>query len=165
MVVPRLPFRQSRWASLLSPLPGTAWACGAMLLLGAAFAGGPASDTTDEDTRRDPPLVGAPPAATDGRTAPAQGNLRVREGTEIVDQLGYFRITGGRVVFVTDDGKRRFVGLENLNLERIARTVADSPQPLRWGVTGTITEYRGANFLLVRRAILKSGVQFPGGSP
>ena len=72
-------------------------------------------------------------------------------------------MSGGRVLFFTADGKRRFVGLENLNLERVARTIAESPQTLQWSVTGTITEYRGANFLLVRRAILNRGIQSPGG--
>jgi len=53
------------------------------------------------------------------------------------------------------------VGLENLNLERIARAVADNPVTLEWKVTGTITEYRGANFLLVTRATLISGNRPP----
>ena len=57
-----------------------------------------------------------------------------------------------------------FVGLENLNLQRIARTIADNPVPLQWSVTGTITEYRGANFLFVRRAVLKRRAQLPQGA-
>ena len=156
-MAPRPPLCQSRWVSLLKRLPGIAWTCAAVLLLGAALAGAPASNATDEDAR--------PTAhATDGESTSPQANLRVREGTEIVDQVGHFRLTGGRVIFFTADGRRRLVGLENLNLERIARTIAESPQPPQWGVTGTITEYRGANFLLVRRAILRSGRQSPGGS-
>ena len=81
-----------------------------------------------------------------------------------MDQTGQFRISGGRVVFLTADGQRRLVGLENLNLERIAKTVAETPQPLDWDVTGTITEYRGANFLLIHRAVLRSGRPSLGGS-
>jgi hypothetical protein len=131
--------------------------CAAALLLGAALTGAPASSATDEDTRP------TPPAANNGNSTPPLDGLRVREGTEIIDQLGHFQSTDGRVIFSTADGKRRFIALENLNLERIARSIADSPQTLQWGVTGTITEYRGANFLLVHRAILKSGMQSPGG--
>jgi hypothetical protein len=122
-----------------------------------ALTGAPASDAADDDIRR------SRPAAASRKSTPPQANLRVREGTEVVDQLGYFRMSGGRVLFFTADGKRQFVGLENLNLERVVRTIADSPQTLQWSATGTITEYRGANFLLVRRAILKSGIRPPGG--
>ncbi len=155
---PGLPICQSRCVSLVSRLPGALWTCAAVLLLGAALTGALAPKDTDDDARQ------APTAVTHGKSAPPPANLRVREGTEIVDELGHFRITGGRVIFFTADGKRRYVGLENLNLERIARTLADGPQPLQWRVTGTITEYRGANFLLVRRAILKGGMPSPGRS-
>lgn len=158
MTAPRLPLCPSRWVSLVSRLPGVTWTCAAVLLLGAALTGALAPKGADDDARR------APSDGTLAKSAPPQANLRVREGTEIVDQLGHFRTTGGRVIFFTDDGKRRYVGLENLNLERIARTLADGPQPLQWRVTGTITEYRGANFLLVRRAILKGGMPSPGRS-
>jgi hypothetical protein len=127
----------------------------AVLLLGAALTKAPTSNATENDTN--PTAL----PADDDRSASPQANLRVREGTEIVNQLGYFRITGGRVLFSTADGKRRFVGLENLNLERVARAIAGSPQTLQWDVTGTITEYRGANFLLVRRAVLKRGGHLP----
>jgi hypothetical protein len=79
----------------------------------------------------------------------------LREGTKIVDRLGHFRMTGDRVTFFTADGSRHFVGLENLNLERIARAIEEDTAQLQWSVTGTVTEYRGANFLTVECAILK----------
>jgi hypothetical protein len=81
---------------------------------------------------------------------------RIREGTEIVDHLGCFKIVGDRVLFFSGKDGQRFVGLENLNLERIARDVANRPEPLQWRVSGSVTEFRGNNFLLVERAILKS---------
>jgi hypothetical protein len=129
-----------------------------VLLLGLALAGAPASNAANDDIRR------TEPATAGGNSTALPSNLRVREGTEIVDELGHFRVSGGRILFFSADGKRRLVGLENLNLERVTRTIAESPQTLQWGVTGTITEYRGANFLSVRRAILKSGMPSPGGS-
>lgn len=92
----------------------------------------------------------------DGRPPHSPSERRIREGTEIVEKLGYFRVTGDRVTFLTDDGKQRLIALENLNLERIARAVADDPDKLQWSVTGTVTEYRGSNFLFVRRAVLKA---------
>lgn len=48
------------------------------------------------------------------------------------------------------------VCLENLNLERIARAITDNTEQLEWRVSGVLTEYGGANYLLVDRAILKS---------
>ncbi len=157
---------QTRWASLWARLPSLPWAhcggwtCAAALLLAAAAA----LNWAEASRAADPRARRSAPAGTPAKSPPPQANLRVREGTEIVDQLGYFQISGDRVVFFTADGQRRFAGLENLQLERIARVVADTPQPLQWGVTGTITEYRGANFLLVRRAILKSGLLSPAGN-
>lgn len=122
------------------------------LLLGVALASAPSSVATDADTTHTAPAL--------SREEPARLQLdrRIREGTEIFDQPGYFRTTGDRITFFTDDGKGRLVGLENLNLERVGRAIADNPEQLQWDVTGTITEYRGANFLFVRRAVLKSRV-------
>jgi hypothetical protein len=100
-----------------------------------------------------------PPVAENLRPSPPTGTRRLREGTEILDQLGYFKVVGDRVVFFTDKGAQPLVGLENLNLERIARTVANNPQQLEWKVSGTITEFRGNNFILIDRAILKGGAQ------
>jgi hypothetical protein len=81
---------------------------------------------------------------------------RVREGTELKDALGTFRLTGDRATFILADGSARFGGLENLNLERVANVIAGDPSPLEWVVSGVVTEYKGNNYLLVTRAILKS---------
>ena len=84
-----------------------------------------------------------------------QPAYRLREGTEVVDQLGRFQIAGDRVVFVAEPANQRFVALENLNLERIARSVADRPAESQWKVSGTVSEFRGTNFILIRRATLR----------
>ncbi|MCG8585521.1 MAG: hypothetical protein MI757_12490 [Pirellulales bacterium] len=78
----------------------------------------------------------------------------MREGTTVEELRGHFKLTGDRVTFFAVDGKQRFGGLENLALERVARAVKDSPGQLRWQVTGIVTEYRGANYLLVTRAMM-----------
>jgi len=83
---------------------------------------------------------------------------RIRQGARLVDQLGYFRTIGNRVTFFAADG-RRLVALENLLLERIARTIADDPDRLNWSVTGTITEFCGANYLLIGRAVVQGRSQ------
>jgi len=80
---------------------------------------------------------------------------RAREGTEIINRAGYFRTAGDRVIFFTEDGRDRFIVLENLNLERITQAVADDPKQLQWSVTGSITEFCGDNFLIIRRAVAK----------
>jgi hypothetical protein len=87
--------------------------------------------------------------------------LAHREGGEIINQSGYFHNTGDRLAFVSADNESRFITLENRNLERIARTIADNAGQLEWIVSGTISEYRGANFLLVNRAELKSPSHSP----
>jgi hypothetical protein len=109
-----------------------------------------------------------PSPATDQAksSAPPQG-YRLREGAELVDQLGSFQRSGDRVVFVVRPGNGRFLVLENLNLERITRILTERPQELPAKVTGTVTEFRGTNFILIRRASLGgSGLldTHPGGS-
>lgn len=79
----------------------------------------------------------------------------IREGTQLIDYIGVFMISGDRTIFETVDGKQRFVVLENLNLERVMRMVQDGAGELVWIVDGLVTEYRGDNFLLVKRAVRK----------
>ena len=89
---------------------------------------------------------------------------RIREGTNLKDQKGYLKVTGDRITFYTCDGNQRFRGLENLALQRIAETIDRSTAPgrLEWTVSGTITEFRGANYLLISRAVLKSKISGAG---
>jgi len=122
-------------------LPMTALTCAVALVLSVALAGA------------------RTPLPEDANSAEGEANQRFREGTDIVDLTGHFRMTGDRVTFFTDDGKGRYVGLENLNLERIYRMIADNPNRLQWIVSGTLTEYSGTNYILVRRAVLKKLVR------
>jgi hypothetical protein len=93
------------------------------------------------------------PAATT-LTSPPQEDGHLREGTELHDLLGTFQVADGRMVLSTSS--RRYLVLENLNLERVARLVGDLGQAGTWSVSGTVTEFQGTNFLLIRRAQLKS---------
>jgi len=138
-----------RLTSRLNRAPIAGLICAAALLLGVALAWA----QTDHQTKItvDTPSL-EEPVSTPGRSRDG----RLREGTVINDQLGHFRMAGDRVTFFTEDGEGRFVVLENLNLERIARVIADNPDKLQWSVTGMITEYGGANFMLLRRATLKN---------
>ncbi len=85
-----------------------------------------------------------------------QARFSLREGMRIVGQSGYFRMTGDRIIFFSNQQNTRYMVLENLNLERIADTLADRPRQRKWKVTGTLTEYRGDNYLLVEKAVLES---------
>jgi hypothetical protein len=93
----------------------------------------------------------------DGGSTPLQSaQCPLREGLELVDQPGSFKMAGDRVVFFLAGDKQQLIGLENLNLERILRVLADNTDPLEWFVTGTVTECRGTNYLFVRRATFKN---------
>jgi hypothetical protein len=93
----------------------------------------------------------------EGIATPMQGtDGQVREGLELLDQPGTFKMAGDRVVFFMTGSKQQLIGLENLNLERVLRVLADNSDPLEWFVTGAVTEFRGTNYLFVRRATFKN---------
>ncbi len=98
----------------------------------------------------------AAPAAAASKAGPKLP--RIREGTMLVEQAGVFQTAGDRVTFLTSDGQRRFVVLENLQLERISRAVGDNLTPPQWTVSGMVTEFCGANYLFVDRAVLRATV-------
>jgi hypothetical protein len=81
---------------------------------------------------------------------------RWREGSKLVDVVGQFQVSGDRAAFVPVDGKSRFPCLENLNSERVARIVGESPEALDWIVQGTITEFKGENYLLITQAVIRA---------
>lgn len=79
------------------------------------------------------------------------GQLR-REGTRLYDKRGHFELSGSRVLFVVEHRGASYVGLENLNLQRISQIVAGDADAVEWTVSGVVTEYQGANYLLITRA-------------
>jgi len=87
---------------------------------------------------------------------------RLREGTIVSGQSGFFREDGEGATFVTDDGLE-FGALPNLNLERVVRLLksAEESSSIRWSVTGKVTEFSGRNFLLMSRATYKSATPPP----
>lgn len=134
----------------------------------AADDASPAAGATAAERRATsfaPPRQAAPGPAADQENKPriegGQVNGRWREGSRLIDQVGSFRVTGDHVTFTSSDGKLKFEGLENLAIERIARTIGDSPDQLEWTISGIITEYRGANYLLVTQAVLKTKATRP----
>ncbi|HET6883500.1 MAG TPA: hypothetical protein VFI31_25335 [Pirellulales bacterium] len=81
---------------------------------------------------------------------PAKSQLR-REGTQLIEEPGRFIAVANRLTFVSSNGVN-YVGLENLNLERVGKVVAASSESVDWFITGTVTEYQGSNYLLISRA-------------
>jgi len=81
---------------------------------------------------------------------------RLREGSEVDDLLGEFLRMRDRITFQTRDRNLSLQPLENLALERIARVLDETRERRLWTVSGTVTEYRGANYLLITRAVLKA---------
>ena len=116
----------------------------------------PAPSSAGRPPAPDRPADIAAAPATASKAGPKQP--RIREGTALVQQAGVFQTAGDRVTFLTSDGQRRFVVLENLQLERISRAVGDSLTPPQWTVSGMVTEFCGANYLFVDRAVLRATV-------
>ncbi len=109
-----------------------------------------------------PPLAAkAPfvrPQPLSGAARNDEGGKRLREGTRLIDVEGRFDSTGDRWAFFRADADESYKVLENLALERINKVLAEtraSEKP-QWIVSGLMTEYMGANYLLVSKAVIKA---------
>jgi hypothetical protein len=126
---------------------------------GKVFGG----DSHAENADRDHAQVEKPLFFTEGALGVQQAEgQRSREGTRIQRQIGWFKTAGDRLTFQAQASGAKYIGLENLALERIAKVVSDRhdhPQQLLWEVSGTLTEYRGVNYVLISHAVLKSKQQ------
>jgi len=133
-------------------LPSAALVAAVALLAGVALASAQGPGSNSKFSSRSKQAI---TADADRGSPTKKPDFRLREGSEITDQAGYFRMTGDRVTFFTDGGTRRFVGLENLSLQRIAQEIESGTEEANWVVSGTVTEYQGGNYILVNRAMLK----------
>lgn len=79
---------------------------------------------------------------------------RIREGTKVKDQIVFFRQTGDRTVLYVAENHQRFVCHENLELERVLKVIQEQPGRDFWKIEGEFTEFRGENFILLRRAVI-----------
>lgn len=108
-------------------------------------------------TGQDSPFAAGGPSPGLPHYAPSSGEghtRHYREGTPLVDVRGQFATRDERVIFVPDDGSTALTVLENLGLERVLRASEDSPELLRWSIRGSVTEFGGANYLLLSRAVV-----------
>jgi hypothetical protein len=86
--------------------------------------------------------------------SPEKQGERLREGTRLIDASGSFQGVGDRIVFSPKGSKESYRILENLALQRISQTLEDVRGQRQCLVSGTITEFRGANYLLVTKYLL-----------
>src|SRR5215216_4711461 len=102
--------------------------------------------------------------ATTGQAAVApnapQLNLR-REGSLIIDQTARLtRSADGQTAELTfeADGKAMkdppMIILPNLKLAQMENAVISSSRDIRFKVTGTVTEYKGRNFILLEKVVV-----------
>jgi hypothetical protein len=131
-------------------LPAIAQILVVFMLVAIAWADTPAQLPTPSRTQ-----AAVPNAAASGQ--------RRREGTRIVEQAGKFEFVGDRIAFFPTGESDSFRVLENLAAERIVRLLGESRGQQDWLVSGTLTEFRGSNYLLVTKAVIRPGSDRPIG--
>jgi hypothetical protein len=107
------------------------------------------------DPLRAPAMSGTAASAVAGSqaTKPAE---RLREGTRLIDVTGSFQAVGAdSVSFLANGNKDSYRVLENLALQRVSFSLEENRTLRQWIVSGTITEYRGANYLLLTKAVIQ----------
>ena len=130
------------------------WRKNATVLLGCVVASALLGGATpDSGTKR---LGGDSAKAPAGNgSKDSLGSLSVlREGTQIEGTAGVIRQVASGFIFTETDNGRELLLLENLALERLARLVERSNRAILCYATGTVTEYRGVNYLLLERTVL-----------
>jgi hypothetical protein len=117
---------------------------------------------------KSPPLGAATDSAASARLdLPAAGRPsrrpeneklgeRLREGTRLTDVVGSFQSAGDRISFHPDGKSESYRVLENLNLERIDGYLGSARRTPTWTVSVVVTEFRGSNYLLVSKAIVRT---------
>jgi len=91
--------------------------------------------------------IAAPP------TGPTPRTQRIREGTAFKNLHVFFRQTGDRTALYTVADSQRFTCHENLALERVLTTIQEKPDRQYWKIDGEFTEFRGENYVFIRRAV------------
>ena len=119
----------------------------AFLLLGSFIVQGQRPEPQTQPAQEMRPVV--VPA-----TKQVQRAQRIREGTAFKDMLVFFRQNADRTVLYTADGEQRFTCLENLALERVLTAIQQKPERQFWRVDGEFSEFRGENFVRIRRFVV-----------
>jgi hypothetical protein len=143
---------------------GQWWAVsGAFLLLcsGASFSLAETGAEVVEVPAASPPAAEAAdlpirqPERVRESAATAKLVERQREGTKLIEQVGTFEFLGDRAAFLPSGAKESYRVLENLALERVSRQTIDTRGQQEWTISGTLTEFKGANYLLITKAVAR----------
>jgi hypothetical protein len=95
-------------------------------------------------------------ATSTGSPSAAKPSERLREGTRLIDVTGTFQSTGpDNISFLANGNKESFRALPNLALQRVSQSLEENRALRQWTISGTITEFRGANFLLITKAVIQ----------
>ncbi|WP_425614656.1 hypothetical protein NA78x_004530 [Anatilimnocola sp. NA78] len=81
---------------------------------------------------------------------------RQREGTKLTEVVGRFELAGDRITFYPNGSRDSYRVLENLALERVGQVLSESRARQEWTISGVLTEFRGNNYLLLNKAVVKS---------
>jgi hypothetical protein len=103
------------------------------------------------------PLLPAGAGDLAAASSPSAGKPveRLREGTKLTEITGSFVAVGtDSITFSPAGSKDSYRVLENLNLQRISQQLDANRGQRQWIVSGLITEFRGANYLLVTKAVV-----------
>lgn len=120
--------------------PAWCMAAFSMLIVSGLFSRAPGQSPKPDDID--------PPTAVDA-------TFVAREGTELEDVQGHFTVEDDRLTFHSADRRWNIHALENLALERVSQTMSEAQIELQWTVDGRITEFRGSNYLLLTRALVR----------
>jgi len=98
-------------------------------------------------------------ATTTAGAAGAKASERLREGTRLVEVVGTFQSIGGESVTFTPVGtgtnKDSFRVLENLALQRVSQELEGNKGARQWTVSAEVTEYKGNNYLLLKKIVVR----------
>ena|SRR5438477_944459 len=114
----------------------------------------PGSAANIPSTVQPPPGGGLPASGAAG----AKASERLREGTRLVDVVGTFQSIGGESVTFTPgapgSNKDSFRVLENLALQRVSQVLDENKGARQWTVSAEVTEYKGNNYLLLKKIVV-----------
>ena len=103
-----------------------------------------------------PDPLRASPSIPTGYSAATKSSERLREGTKLIDVTGTFQSAGpDNISFLANGNKESFRALPNLALQRVSQSLEENRALRQWTISGTITEFRGANYLLITKAVIQ----------
>lgn len=75
----------------------------------------------------------------------------LREGTNVEFERVICENRGERLVLEIPETHSSYIALENLAAQRILEALVDNESDRYWSCTGSLTEFRGKNFLMLKR--------------